>query len=124
MNELTRSHFLKTLHLMLLIGIAIGVCSGCSLSQTGRTNFAVTAVSLKGLYAYDAEEFTFGPIYGAFKLSTSLIEPYTELSDSIQVAAYSDEKCTKAATGTIGATFNPLSFSKGVAKFSGVKYTL
>ncbi len=46
----------------------------------------------------------------------------TSSSNSVTLAAFTDASCTSAATGTLGATSNPLSASSGVAAFSAVTY--
>ncbi len=43
-------------------------------------------------------------------------------TNSISLASYTDSACTSAASGTLGATANPVSASSGNASFSGVNY--
>jgi hypothetical protein len=44
-------------------------------------------------------------------------------TSSITLAAFTDSGCTVGATGTLGATTNPLSASSGVATFANVSFT-
>src|SRR5438067_1018193 len=76
--------------------------NGCSLSQKAGTNYAF-GISSGNIVAYDGMPMVPSPAFTVFQLQTPLTA-FTSFSDSVQLQAFSDSKCTQAATGTFIVT--------------------
>lgn len=71
--------------------------------------------------SYTAAAFPVQPVFGVYQSGS----PDSSLSDSIELRAYLDSNCsTTPANGTLSATENPLALNSGVARFSGLSYSV
>src|SRR5688572_23800987 len=86
---------------------------------SGETTTPSSITPLTGTVSYSTSAYS-----GVAFATQPSVQLDQSVSDSVQLAAYTDSTCSTAATGTLSATANPVSINGKQGSFSGVSYTL